>query len=395
MRILFRSRLLVFCLLILLTELKAADIFPDSAKEIPGGSHWGKQFADMILTHWPDPMSIDPNRNGWEYNTGIVLFGMSKIYEKSRDPRYLNYIRHWVDSYVDEKGNLKWEQERAHNLDYIQPAILILFLYEQTGESKYQLAARKVRESLESVPRNPEGGFWHKGIYPNEMWVDGIYMAEPFLVRYGKLFGDAAFCNDMAVFQTALVSCHAYDSRNQMLYHAWDQDRNAEWADPQTGLSSQFWSRGMGWYVMALVDILEILPAQHLGRATLQILLKDVVEGLKRTQDPKTGLWFQVLDKGNKPGNWIEVSGSAMYIYAVKKALRLHLIEPHYNELVVNAWKGLPSFFETDDQGMPVVTSVVRGMGVQKDFQGYIQVPRLKNSTHGLMAVQIAASEME
>src|SRR5512136_2507699 len=115
---------------------------------------------------------------------------MSKIYERTRDKRYLDYIRRWVDAYVDANGNLGWEQGKTHNLDYIQPAMLILFLYEQTGDPRYKTAAETVRACYDKIPRNADGGFWHKEIYPNEMWVDGIYMAEPFLVRYGKLFGD-------------------------------------------------------------------------------------------------------------------------------------------------------------------------------------------------------------
>jgi unsaturated rhamnogalacturonyl hydrolase len=144
---------------------------------------WGTRFADLVLSRWPDPAAIDPARNGWEYNTGIVLFGMSKMYDKSGDPRYLAYIRRWVDGYVDEQGKLGWNQERTHNLDYIQPANLILFLYERTGEVRYKIAARAVREAIDKIPRNKDGGFWHKSIYPNEMWIDGITWPVRFLMR--------------------------------------------------------------------------------------------------------------------------------------------------------------------------------------------------------------------
>jgi unsaturated rhamnogalacturonyl hydrolase len=363
----------------------------------PGGTrtNWGVRFADTVIATWPDPASIDPAKNGWEYNTGIVLFGMSKMYEATRDKRYLDYIRRWVDGYVNDQGVLGWDQARTHNLDYIQPAMLILFLYEQTGEQKYRTAARTVREAFGHIPRNAEGGFWHKGIYPNEMWIDGIYMGEPFLVRYGKLFGDAAFCNNTAVFQATLAAEHCLDPKTGLLFHAWDQDRNAAWADPKTGTSPIIWSRGMGWYVMALVDILELLPSAHPGYSRLHDLLERNIAGLAAVQDPKTGLWFQVLDRGSLPGNWIETSSSGMFIYAIRKAIRLKLVEPSYLGVAERAWAGLQATFEQDASGRPVFTGAVQGMGVQVSAANYLKIPRLKNSTHGLMSVQIAASEME
>jgi len=369
-----------------------------SAGPRPAAAHqagWGVRFADTVLATWPDPATIDPAKNGWEYNTGIVLFGMSKMYEATKDPRYLNYIRRWVDGYVNEQGVLGWDQSRTHNLDYIQPGMLVLFLYERTGEEKYKAAAKTVREAFNHIPKNADGGFWHKGIYPNEMWIDGIYMGEPFLVRYGGLFDDAAFGNDMAVFQATLAAQHCLDPKTGLLFHAWDQDRNATWADPKSGRSPVIWSRGMGWYVMALVDILEQLPPTHPGYPRLLELLRKNVAGLARVQDPKTGLWFQVLDRGSLRENWIETSSSGMFIYAIRKALRLKLVEPSYLPVTERAWKGLQATFEQDADGRPVFTGAVQGMGVQNDVAGYLKIPRLKNSTHGLMAAMIAASEME
>ena len=356
---------------------------------------WGVRFADTVIATWPDPATIDPAKNGWEYNTGIVLFGMSKMYESTRDQRYLNFIRRWVDGYVNDQGVLGWDQTRTHNLDYIQPGMLILFLYEQTGHPKYKTAAKTVRDAFDRIPKNADGGYWHKGIYPNEMWIDGIYMGEPFLVRYGRLFNDAEFCNNMAVFQAKLAAEHCLDDTTGLLYHAWDQDKNAAWADPKTGRSPVIWSRGMGWYVMALVDILEMLPATHPGYPRMHDLLKRNIAGLARVQDPKSGLWFQVLDKPALPGNWLEHSSSGMFIYAIRKAIRLKLVEASYVSVAEKAWKGLQATFEQDASGRPVFTGAVQGMSVQTSAAGYLAIPRLKNSTHGLMAIQIAASEME
>jgi unsaturated rhamnogalacturonyl hydrolase len=356
---------------------------------------WGVRFADTVLATWPDPAAIDPAKNGWEYNTGIVLFGMSKMYDATKDLRYLDYIKRWVDGYVDEQGVLGWDQSRTHNLDYIQPGTLILFLYERTGDPRYRAAARTVREAFDHIPKNADGGFWHKSQYPNEMWVDGIYMGQPFLVNYGRLFDDAAFGNDMAVVQSMLAAGHCLDPKTGLLYHAWDQDRNAAWADPKTGRSPVIWGRGMGWFVMAMVDILEQLPASHPGYPRLHDVLKKNVAGLAQTQDRRTGRWFQVVDQPRLAGNWIENSASGMFIYAIRKAVRLGLVDAKYLAFAERAWTGLQATFEQDASGRPVFTEAVRGMGVQKDAAGYLAVPRLKNSTHGLMAAMIAASEME
>jgi unsaturated rhamnogalacturonyl hydrolase len=384
---------------VLAMRVAASLVIPSSttgaAAQTPAGKKLGIRFADMILERWPDPVKLDPAANGWEYNTGIVLFGLSKSYERTRDRRYLDYIRKWVDTYVDERGNLRWEQERSHNLDYIQPAMLILTLYEATGDQKYRTAAKLVRESYAQIPKNADGGFWHKKIYPNEMWVDGIYMAEPFLVRYAKLIGDRESCYATAEFQTMLVAKHSFDPRSGLLYHAWDQDRNAEWADPRTGLSPCFWGRGMGWFTMALVDMMEDLPGNRAGRKQFHDLLKRIAAGLKRVQDPKTGLWFQVLDQGARPGNWIETSASMMFTYAIAKGVRLGYLDRSYGAVAERAWRGIQSLIEKDELGRPVMTEAVRGMGAQKSFEKYVSFERLKNSTHGLMAIQIASSEME
>jgi rhamnogalacturonyl hydrolase YesR len=361
----------------------------------PAAAPWGVRFADTVIATWPDPARIDPANNGWEYNTGIVLFGMSKVYESTRDRRYLDYIRQWVDGYVNDEGVLGWDQSRTHNLDYVQPGMLLLFLYEHTGLPKYKVAAQTVRAAFDRIPKNADGGYWHKGIHPNEMWIDGIYMGQPFLVRDGRLFDDAAFGNDTAVFQATLAAQHCLDPTSGLLYHAWDQDRNAPWADPTTGRSPVVWSRGMGWYVMALVDILELLPSSHPGYPHLLSLLRKNVAGLARVQDPKTGLWFQVLDQPSLAGNWIETSSSGMFVYAIHKAVRLKLVEASYGAVADRAWTGLQATFELDAAGRPVFTGAVQGMGVQTDAAGYLRIPRRRNSTHGLMAAQLAASEME
>jgi unsaturated rhamnogalacturonyl hydrolase len=348
------------------------------------------RIADWIMARWPDPQAI--NDQGWEYNTGIVLYAMSRVYELKTDPCYLDYIRRWVDSYVGSDGRL--DLGGAHNLDRIQPATLLIFLYRETGDERYRIAAQRVREQVESFPRNAEGGFWHKERYPNEMWLDSLYMAGVLLAQYGALFDDAA-CIDTAVFQATLLARHAQDPETGLLRHAWDEDRNAAWADPATGLSPEVWSRGLGWYAMALVEILQVMPEDHPGFQQLQTILQELARGLRGAQDRKTGLWYQVVDKGDRPDNWTETSGSAMLVYALQIGVERGYLDASYGTVARRGWRGLRARILFDADGAPTISGAVEGMGVQMGYAEYVNKERLTNSTHGLMAIMLASSQME
>jgi rhamnogalacturonyl hydrolase YesR/pectate lyase len=351
------------------------------------------RLADSVLSRWPDAEAIA--NKGFEYTTGIVLYGIADVYRHTRDPRYLAYIQAWVDRYLRDDGSIDLGEDAAgHNLDRIQPGNLVLFLYEETRDPKYKRAARWLRERFEIFPRNSAGGFWHKAKYPDEMWLDGIYMAEPFLVRYGRMFAEPAFCFDTAVAQTLLVG-EKTRAEGGLFRHAWDADRNAAWADPVTGISPEVWGRAMGWYAMALVDILAELPREHPGYARLCDLLREAAGGIRRTQDPKTGLWFEVMDKGDRPENWLETSASAMFVYALKRGADDGLLGPADAESARRGWNGLVSRITEDAEGRPVITDTVEGTSVQKDLAGYLSRRRLTNAPHGLCGMLLAASAME
>lgn len=348
------------------------------------------RLADGVLSRWPVAASI--SNKGFEYNTGIVLVGIAEVYRHTRDPRYLGYIRTWVDAFLREDGSVDLGDDAAgHNLDRIQPGNLVLFLYEETGDPRYARAARWLRARFDTFPRNATGGFWHKQKYPDEMWLDGIYMAEPFLVRYGRLFREPGFCFDTAVAQTLLVG-EKTRAGGGLFRHAWDADRNAAWADPTSGISPEVWGRAMGWYLMALVDMLADLPPDHPGHARLRELLREAAGGVMQTQDPRTGLWYQVMDKGDRDGNWLETSASAMFVYALKRGADAGLLSPAAGEAARRGWSGLQSRLSTDQEGRPVVEGAVEGMSVQKDLAGYLGKKRLADSSHGLCGMLLAAS---
>lgn len=350
------------------------------------------RLADGVLSRWPAATAI--NNKGFEYNTGIVLAGVAEVYRHTRDPRYLAYIRTWVDSFLREDGSVELgEDAGGHNLDRIQPGNLVLLLFEKTGEERYARAARWLRARFDEFPRNTAGGFWHKQKYPNEMWLDGIYMAEPFLVRYGRLFSEQA-CLDTAVAQTRLIA-ERTRAGGGLFRHAWDADHNAAWADPATGISPEVWGRATGWFGMALVDILAELPPGHPGHSSLRDLLREVAAGAVRTQDRRSGLWFQVMDKGERPENWLETSASAMLVYTLKRGADLGLLDASALEAARRGWQGLQQRLSTDEAGRPVVEGAVEGMSVQPTLEGYLAKKRLADSPHGLCGMLLAASAME
>jgi unsaturated rhamnogalacturonyl hydrolase len=355
------------------------------------------RFANAILARWPDPQNITPAM-AWEYNHGIVLRGIEQVYRHTGDARYLAYIRRYADEFVSAAGVVNIPTD--HSFDNIQPSVLLPFLYQQTGAAKYHTAADQIRARYDTIPRNADRGFWHKQIYPNQMWLDGAYMGLPFLVRYGATFGTCGvFCNDTSVEQSLLVASHVRDPATGLLYHAWDDSAAGAktiWADPTTGRSPVVWGRAMGWYAMALVDMLPDLPANHAGRVQLIAILAGMAAALQTAQDPATGLWFQVVDQGARADDWTETSGSGMFVYALKVAVDRGYIDASYLAVANRGWLGLQTKVTADAAGTPTITGAVQGLGVQVDYAGYInQLPALSNSPHGLCAILLAASEME
>ena len=357
-----------------------------------GASSLAVRFANAVIARWPDPGNINGGTPAWEYNVGIVLHGMERVYGGTKDARYLTYIRKYVDEFVDDQGVVN--RPAAHSFDTIQPAILLPFLWQKTNAAKYRTAAQNMRNLYDSIPKNSAGGFWHKQTYPNQMWLDSIYMGETFLSRYGAVFSCGAFCNDTTVMQTKLIADHVRDPATGLLYHAWDASLAASWADASTGRSPVIWGRALGWYAMSLVDLLADLPEAQSGRSDLLLILNTLAAGLVTAQDPTTGLWFQVLDKGAMSGNWSEASASGMFVYALKVAADRGYIAASYAAAADRGWQGLMTEVTQDATG-PVINNAVQGMGVQDNYANYVNKSRLMNSSHGLCAILLAASVME
>ncbi len=371
--------------IIFTTDLKAEDTI------------YSKAFADAIMDRYSNINNL--TSKGWEYSNSIVLIGIEKLYYETGNEDYLDYIQDYIDDYVDDDGNISFDAS-SNNLDHLHPGWLCITLYEETGEAKYKAAAQNIRAEFDNQPRNDSGGFWHKQRYENQMWLDGIYMAEPFLMRYGAVFDSLEYASNEVTKQAILIANHTYDSTLNLMVHGWDLTKEASWADTNTGRSPEVWSRAQGWYLMALVDILDYLPKTHRKYNRLIEILQGLAIGIKDYQDQDEGLWYQVVDKGDSTDNWIETSGSAMFVYALKKAVDSNYIDSAtYMPVVEKGWEGLKKYVTWDDDDQPVINHFVGGMGIKDSYADYVAQSVVSTPTsshpHGYCAILMASSVME
>jgi unsaturated rhamnogalacturonyl hydrolase len=375
-------------------------LFSFSINFVKAQTTWGVQFSDAIISRYSTTINSMTGK-GWEYSNGIILHGMEDIYNQTSDADYLSYIKTFVDTYIGSTGT-GISTYLSTSLDKIQPGILCLYLYKVTGLTKYKTAATLIRNYLNTYPRNSAGGFYHKSSYKNQMWLDGIYMAEPFLAKYGYRIGDKDSCLDEAAFQTLLIYRHTFDSNLNLLYHGWDETKSASWANKTTGVSPAVWSRAMGWYAMALVDILKYIPDDHAKYDSLRLVLNQVVTGLKTYQDATTGLWYQVVDKASTSGNWLETSGSGIFVYAIKTAVNYGWIDTSYLSVARKGWAGLKNKIDTYTDNLPRINDFAPAMGILDTYSAYISkssvdcpVSSGTQHPHGYCAILKAAGVME
>lgn len=366
---------------------------------------FGIQFSDAIIARYQPTINVFGN-NGWDHANSIILHGIEKTYAKTKNPEYLKYIKDFVDSFVDEKGNVKGLKPE---LDGIHPGVLCLFLYEITKEDRYKTASLNMRNYLLGTNAAPtlfnktaDGGYWHKNNdhYKDVMTIDGVYMANPFLLKYGVLFGDTESV-DVALFQTFLAASRMFNIETHLPYHGWDYQKSKSWASPITGTATEVWSRNAGWFSMALADMLEFLPPTHKDYKKLLYLYQQLAIGIKNTQN-KEALWCQLINHKELVDNYSETSASGMIIYALKKGLNNKWLDESYAIVVENGWKGFTKYITIYNDGKPQIKSFCPGMGIKDEIKGYLAVRPVdcpsdtyKNQPHGYCAVLMAASVME
>lgn len=331
-----------------------------------------------------------PPANRWHYHQSVFLYGMQRVWEKTGNQEYFAYMKGYIDNFVDENGNFVFARDE---LDSIQVGILLFPLYQATKDERYKKAALKLRNLYNTLNKTNEGGFWHKDNYPNQMWLDGLFMAGPFALMYDEAFGEPELI-DMVLLQESLMRKHMKDEQTGLLYHAWDQSRVMPWSDPDTGCSPEFWGRSVGWYGTALIDILDILPENHSGTRDLIDSLKQLIEGLAKFQDQKTGLWYQVVDKGERSDNWIESSCSSLFIYTIARAIEKGYADKKYLNLAVKAYSGLvKEMVEYDDEAW-TMKGICIGTSAG-DYNHYVARPTSENDLHGVGAFLLASMSLD
>jgi unsaturated rhamnogalacturonyl hydrolase len=368
------------------------------ADELP----WSERAANAAITRWPDGRFVPAGAPwAWNYELGTLLEGMDAVWQNRVDPRYFNYIKASIDQLVQPDGSIPTLKPEEHQLDNILLGRQLLLLYGVTQNKRYLTAATTLYEQLQQQPRNADEGFWHKQRYPNQMWLDGLYMAEPFYAEYSSLSHHKENFADITK-QFVLIEQHARDSKTGLLYHGWDASKHERWANKQTGDSEEFWARGMGWYMMALVDTLDYYPDDDPGRKQLLAILEREAAAVARYQDASTGLWWQVMDKGGAKGNYFESSAACMFVDALAKGVRRGYLPEHY---LANAERGhhgiLTHFVKTGPGDDVSLTDTVKAAGLGGDpyrdgsYAYYIGEKTVTNDPKGVGVFILASAEME
>ena len=371
--------------------------------KIPVNEPWSQRIADTFIARHPGAVTYDsliPDQR-WNYEQGLLLESFHQLWIKTGDKKYFDFIKDNIDKYVEDNGTIKTYKYNSFTLDNINAGRQLLTLYLATKNDKYKKAADTLRKQLANQPRTPTGGFWHKEIYPNQMWLDGLYMAEPFYAQYAEIFNQPKDFDDI-INQFILIKEHTRDPKTGLLYHAWDESKKMKWANPVTGCSPHFWSRAMGWYEMALVDVLDFIPKDHPKRQEIINILKKVSGAILKFRDPKTKLWYQVTDQGNRKGNYLEASASCMFTYAFAKGANKGYLDKKFLKAAKESFKGITKHFVTvEKNGLIDLNHTCRSAGLggkpyrDGSFEYYISEPQRTNDMKGLGSFILAAIELE
>lgn len=348
---------------------------------------WSVAVVDSTMKRYPTADSL----KGWGYAKSLYLYGVYLVYLRTKDPRYLEHIKSWIDLHIDEKGTIN---RPINALDYMLPGNLLLILYKETKQEKYKLAAENIRKVFNTYPRTKDGGFWHADTQSRQwqLWADGVFMSLPFLARYGQMFGDSSYANDEVTKQLMIYYKHLNDPATGLLWHAYDESGAQPWADPVTHQSGYHWCRAIGWFGMTLIQILELLPKNHPKRNDLIAIVQQLAKAYEKYQDPNTGLWYQVVDKGGVEGNWLETSSSSMYCYMMWMGARRGYLSKHYEAIAQKGYRGVLTKLSLGADGMTNLVDICEGTNVS-DLAYYFARKRNVNDFHGLGAFLIMNEE--
>ncbi len=391
----FKIITMKFLILLFSLQLLFNFSFAEEKNEKANRPEWALKLADAVISRHDSLIYYQRDKPKYEYDYAFLGSAIGQL--AKYDEKYMDYMKSYIDYFVEDDGNINGFKLADYNLDRIRPGFNMITLYETTGELKYKLAVKNLVSQLETQPKTKSGGFWHKKRYSWQMWLDGIYMYSPFLTRYAVLFNQPEWLDEVT-FQLKLIYEKTLDSSTGLIYHAWDESREQRWSNPQTGQSQHFWSRGTGWYMMALVDVLEYLPKTNPSRESLIKVLDNLSSALLKVRDPETGLWYQVLDKGGKEGNYIETSGSAMFIYAFAKGAKKGYLNDKYFKIAEVAFDSLTAnYVHTGNDGLPDLYNTCGACGLggnpyrEGNYMYYISEKQVVNDQKGIAPLILAS----
>jgi unsaturated rhamnogalacturonyl hydrolase len=367
-------------------RLDVSDAVVPTPTPTPPGVDWGVEMVESTMARRPTGLGT------WEYSRALYLWGQYLVWQRTRDSRHFNYIKTWVDSHVNSSGTIDTSIPR---LDNMLPGNLCIAMYRETGQSKYRTCAQNVRNRLKTYPRTSDGGFLHQSTSTmrGELWADGTFMVLPFLARFGQSIAEATYANEETGKQFAVYGAHLKNTSNGLVWHAYDEDSSTSWSTPPANHSAEHWCRAVGWYGMALTEVLEIMPDTHPRRAATLTNLRTHVDGLIRYQDSATGRWFQVMDKGTQSGNWTETSCSSMHTYVISRAVERGWVDPAYASAAQRGFAGVLNKISLGTDGRTNLRDICVGTDVGS-YSYYIARTRATNDMHGLGAFLIMYEQM-
>jgi unsaturated rhamnogalacturonyl hydrolase len=360
---------------------------------------WAITIANSEIKHNPELWQADfVKKPKWGYTQGLIAYSMTKLYLTTKDSSYFNYVKKFADLFINNKGEILTYTLDKYNIDNINGGKFLFDMYNITNEEKYLKALQLLRTQIEKHPRTKIGVFWHKKIYENQVWLDGLYMGAPFYAQCVKeLKEPVANYNDVAK-QLILGDSVTLDRTTGLNFHAWDESRLQKWSNPETGHSPHFWGRSMGWYMMAMVDVLDFLPKNHPQRKQIIANLNRLTKALANYQDKQTGMWYQVTDLGGKEGNYVESSCTAMYIYAIAKGINKKYLDKDFKTVVQKAYCGMiANATQVNEDGTTSITKAcsVAGLGGNPyrdgSYEYYIREP-IRNDDPKVIGPFILAS---
>ncbi|SNR93102.1 unsaturated rhamnogalacturonyl hydrolase [Belliella buryatensis] len=353
----------IFLYLLVLSTLSACQA--QSNTDSNTDQKYAAWMASSEIKRNPEGWTLDFNQKPkWEYTHGLVMMAMHRVWKETGDQQYDDYIRNFIDFMIDDQGQILTYKKSDYNIDRINGGKFLIDVYKETKEEKLRLAIEELRDQMREHPRNSEGGFWHKKVYPHQMWLDGLYMGSPFLAQYAATFDEPALFDDV-VNQILVMDKYAYSTETGLYHHAYDESKSERWADPETGLSSNYWGRSIGWFGMALVDVLDYLPQDHPKRTEVLAIVQKLAQGIVKYQHD-SGTWYQVIDQGDRAGNYLEASATSMFAYFLLKGAQKGYLNEEFRNAGIKAYKGiLKEFIREDEDGGVSLTQIcgVAGLG--------------------------------